>query len=82
MERPAHLSHNRVGCSRAEQSHLRQVIAPSLTPRKPGDRIKTDRRDAAKLVRAFRAGDLTPITVPDEAAEAARDLVRCRNGVE
>lgn len=55
-----------------------QVMAPSLTPRKPGERIKTNRRDAAKLVRAFRAGDLTPITVPDEAAEAARDLVRCR----
>jgi transposase len=55
-----------------------QVMAPALTPRKPGDRIKTDRRDAAKLVRAFRAGDLTPITVPDEAAEAARDLLRRR----
>jgi len=58
-----------------------QVIAPALTPRKPGDRIKTDRRDAAKLVRLFRAGELTPITVPDEAAEAARDLVRCREDV-
>lgn len=55
-----------------------QVIAPALTPRKPGDRIKTDRRDAAKLVRLFRAGALTPITVPDEAGEAVRDLVRCR----
>lgn len=59
-----------------------QVIAPALTPRKPGDRIKTDRRDAAKLVRLFRAGELTPITVPDEAAEAARDLVRCREDVQ
>jgi transposase len=59
-----------------------QVIAPSLTPRKPGDRIKTDRRDAAKLVRLFRAGELTPITVPDEAAEAVRDLVRCREDVQ
>jgi len=39
-----------------------QVMAPALTPRKPGDRIKTDRRDAAKLVRLFRAGELTPIT--------------------
>lgn len=58
-----------------------QVIAPALTPRKPGDRIKTDRRDAAKLVRLFRAGELTPIHVPDEAAEAARDLVRCREDV-
>lgn len=59
-----------------------QVIAPALTPRKPGDRIKTDRRDAAKLVRLFRAGELTPITVPDEAGEAARDLVRCREDVQ
>lgn len=59
-----------------------QVIAPALTPRKPGDRIKTDRRDAAKLVRLFRVGELTPITVPDEAAEAARDLVRCREDVQ
>jgi len=48
-----------------------QVMAPALTPRKPGDRIKTDRRDAGKLVRLFRAGELTPITVPDEAGEAA-----------
>jgi transposase len=59
-----------------------QVIAPALTPRKPGDRIKTDRRDAAKLVRLFRAGELTPIAVPDEAAEAARDLLRCREDVQ
>ena len=59
-----------------------QVIAPALTPRKPGDRIKTDRRDAAKLVRLFRAGELTPIHVPDEAAEAVRDLLRCREDVQ
>jgi transposase len=59
-----------------------QVIAPALTPRKPGDRIKTDRRDAAKLVRLFRAGELTPIHVPDEASEAVRDLVRCREDVQ
>ena len=59
-----------------------QVMAPALTPRKPGDRIKTDRRDAKKLVRLFRAGALTPITVPDEAAEAVRDLVRCREDVQ
>ena len=55
-----------------------QVIAPALTPRKPGDRIKTDRRDAKQLVRLFRAGELTPIHVPDEAQEAVRDLLRCR----
>jgi len=59
-----------------------QVIAPALTPRKPGDRIKTDRRDAAKLVRLFRAGELTPIRVPDEAQEAVRDLLRCREDVQ
>jgi len=59
-----------------------QVMAPALTPRKPGDRIKTDRRDAAKLVRLFRAGELTSIHVPDEAAEAGRDLLRCREDVQ
>ena len=58
-----------------------QVIAPALTPRRPGQRIKTDRRDAAKLVRLFRAGELTPIHVPDESEEAVRDLLRCRDDV-
>lgn len=58
-----------------------QVIAPALTPRRPGQRIKTDRRDARKLVRLFRAGELTPIRVPEEAEEAGRDLVRCREAV-
>jgi transcriptional regulator with GAF, ATPase, and Fis domain len=57
------------------------VIAPALTPRRPGQRIKTDRRDAAKLVRLFRAGELTAIHVPDEAEEAVRDLVRCRDDI-
>jgi transposase len=58
-----------------------QVIAPALTPRRPGQRIKTDRRDAVKLVRLFRAGELAAIHVPDEAEEAVRDLVRCRDDV-
>jgi transposase len=58
-----------------------QVIAPALTPRRPGQRVKTDRRDASKLVRLFRAGELTPIHVPDEAEEAVRDLLRCRDDV-
>jgi transposase len=58
-----------------------QVIAPALTPRRPGQRVKTDRRDARKLVRLFRAGELTAIHVPDEAEEAGRDLVRCREDV-
>jgi transposase len=55
-----------------------QVVAPSLVPVKAGDRVKTDRRDAAKLARSHRAGDLTPVWVPDAAHEALRDLVRTR----
>jgi transposase len=55
-----------------------EVIAPSLTPRKPGERIRTDRRDARKLSRLLRAGELTAIWVPDEEHEALRDLVRGR----
>ena len=54
------------------------VVAPSLIPRAPGDRVKTDRRDADKLARLYRSGDLTPVWVPDEAHEALRDLVRMR----
>ncbi len=54
------------------------VVAPSMTPRRPGDRIKTDRRDALTLARQHRSGDLTPVWVPDEEQEAIRDLVRCR----
>jgi transposase len=54
------------------------VIAPTLVPKKAGDRIKTDRRDADKLARCFRAGDLTPVWIPDQAHEALRDLVRAR----
>jgi transposase len=54
------------------------VVAPTLVPVKAGDRIKTDRRDAEKLARSFRSGDLTPVWVPDVAHEALRDLVRAR----
>ena len=54
------------------------VIAPSLIPRRPGDRIKTDRRDARQLVVLYRAGALTAIHIPTEQEEAARDLLRCR----
>lgn len=54
------------------------VIAPALTPRRPGDRVKTDRRDAEKLARLYRAGELTLIRVPSREEEAARDLVRAR----
>ena len=55
-----------------------QVVAPTLVPVKAGDRVKTDRRDAEKLARCYRAGDLTPVWVPDRAHEALRDLVRAR----
>lgn len=54
------------------------MIAPSLTPRRPGDRVKTDRRDAEKLARLFRAGELTIIRIPTREEEAVRDLVRVR----
>jgi len=54
------------------------VIAPSLIPRKPGERIKTDRRDARKLLMLFKAGLLTEVHAPDEQAEAARELTRLR----
>jgi transposase len=53
-------------------------VAPSLIPRKPGERVKTDRRDALKLARSLRAGDLTRVWVPDEEQEAMRDLTRAR----
>jgi transposase len=55
-----------------------EVVAPSLIPMKAGERIKTDRRDAEKLSRCYRAGDLTPVWVPDTAHEALRDLARAR----
>src|ERR1700693_6313148 len=54
------------------------VVAPSLIPRRPGDRIKTDRRDAINLAKLHRAGELTSVWVPDQAHEAIRDLVRAR----
>ncbi len=54
------------------------VVAPSLIPRKPGDRIKTDRRDAINLAKLHRAGELTAVWIPDQAHEAIRDLVRAR----
>jgi transposase len=55
-----------------------EVIAPSLIPTAPGDRIKTDKRDARRLVRLYRAGELTAIRVPTVAEEAVRDLCRAR----
>jgi transposase len=57
-------------------------VAPTLVPVKAGDRVKTDRRDATKLARSYRAGDLTPVWVPDAAHEALRDLVRAREAAK
>jgi transposase len=54
------------------------VVAPSLIPKRPGDRIKTDRRDASSLAKLHRAGELTAVWVPDPGHEAMRDLVRAR----
>ncbi len=59
-----------------------EVIAPSLVPTKSGDRVKTDRRDAEKLARCHRAGELTAVWVPDAAHEALRDLVRAREAAK
>ena len=58
--------------------HKCTVAAPSMIPRKPGQRIKTDRRDSEKLAILHRSGDLTPVWVPDTTHEALRDLVRAR----
>ena len=58
--------------------HDCSVVAPSLIPRKAGDRVKTDRRDCMSLARQFRSGDLTGVWVPDEEQEAMRDLTRAR----
>jgi transposase len=58
-----------------------EVIAPALIPRKPGDRIKTDHRDAKKLAHLYRAGELTPIRVPTPEEEAVRDVIRARDDV-
>jgi transposase len=58
------------------------VVAPTLVPVKAGDRVKTDRRDAVKLARCHRAGDLTAVWVPDASTEALRDLVRTREAAK
>ena len=56
-----------------------QVVAPSLIPKKPGDKVKTDRRDAVELARLLRSGDLTRVYVPTVEDEAIRDLCRARD---
>jgi transposase len=58
------------------------IIAPSKMPRRPGDRVKTNRRDADQLARLYRAGELTAIYVPDPQDEAVRDLIRARYQVQ
>jgi transposase len=64
-----YLTKNRIKC---------EVVAPALIPKKAGERVKTDRRDARKLGRLYRAGELTVIYVPAEEQEAVRDLIRSR----
>jgi len=74
-------------CGFELQRHLRahdiacDVIAPALIPRRAGNRVKTDRRDAAQLAILYRAGALTAIHVPTEGEEAVRDLLRCREDI-
>jgi transposase len=58
--------------------HRCTVVAPSMIPRRPGDRIETNRRDALQLARLLRTGELTAVWVPDEAHEAVRELIRSR----
>jgi transposase len=66
----------------AELGVFCEVIAPTLMPTKPGDRVKTDRRDAERLARSYRSGDLTPVWVPGEGSESLRDLVRAREAAK
>lgn len=61
-----------------EWGHACEVVAPSLVPRRPGERRKHDKRDAIDLARLYRAGELVVIRVPGEAEERVRDFVRCR----
>jgi len=62
----------------SNKGHTCLIIAPSLIPTKPGDKVKTDKRDAIQLARLFRAGELTPIYVSEREDEAIRDLSRAR----
>ena len=61
--------------------HRCDVVAPSLIPKRSGDRVKTNRRDATMLARLNRAGELTPVWVPDADHEAMRDLIRLRGAI-
>ena len=83
-ERTLHVCYEAGPCGFVIARRLKQlgiacvVVAPSLIPKKSGDRIKTDKRDAEKLARLLRAGDLSPVYVPDSTDEAIRDLCRAR----
>jgi transposase len=80
--RTLRFAHEAGPCGYGVHRHLRDlghacvVVAPSLIPRKPGERIKIDRRDVTALARLHRAGELTPVWVPDPEHEAMKDLVR------
>ena len=82
--RPLHVVYEAGPCGFVLYRHLKakgievDVVAPSLIPKRAGDRIKTDRRDAMMLARLARSGELTAVVVPDEADEAVRDLMRAR----
>ena len=84
LGRPLHFVYEAGPCGYWIHRHLSgkgfacEVVAPSCTPKKPGERIKTDRRDGIKLARLARAGELTRVYVPDSYDEAMRDLMRAR----
>ena len=61
-----------------DAGHVCEVVSPAHTPRRAGNHVKTDRRDAVMLARLSRAGEFTSVWVPDEAHEAMRDLIRAR----
>jgi transposase len=81
---PLHIVYEARSCGFVIWRHLSaqgvtcEVVAPSSIPKRSGDRIKTDRRDAILLARLARAGELTAVRAPDAADEAVRDLVRAR----
>jgi transposase len=83
--RPLHIVYEAGPCGFVIWRHLSaqglacEVVAPSSIPKRSGDRVKTDRRDAMMLARLSRSGDLTAVRVPDAADEAVRDLVRARD---
>lgn len=66
----------------SDWGHDCSIVAPSLIPTKPGDRVKTDRRDCENLARLHRVAELTPVWVPDQEQEAMRDLVRAREDMK